>query len=68
MRIFRQRKNLVSWKSIISGFAMHWMWKEAVEYFERMEKIGLRTNRATFLSVLNSWSHGGLFDGGLRFF
>ncbi|KAJ6951701.1 hypothetical protein NC653_040988 [Populus alba x Populus x berolinensis] len=63
-----KRKNLVSWKSIISGFAMHGTWKEAGEYFERMEKIGLRPNRATFLSVLNACSHGGLFDGGLRFF
>jgi len=44
------------------------MWKEAVENFERMEKIGLRPNRVTFLSVLNACSHGGLFDGGLRFF
>ncbi|KAG6738426.1 hypothetical protein POTOM_058042 [Populus tomentosa] len=47
---------------------MHGTWKEAGEYFERMEKIGLRPNRATFLSVLNACSHGGLFDGGLRFF
>ncbi|KAL9431495.1 hypothetical protein AB3S75_026642 [Citrus x aurantiifolia] len=31
-----ERKNLVSWTSIISGFAMHEMGKEAVENFERM--------------------------------
>ncbi|CAK7341345.1 unnamed protein product [Dovyalis caffra] len=63
-----ERKNLVSWTSIISGFAMHGMWKEAVEYFERMEKAGLKPNRVTFLSVLNACSHGGLVDEGLRFF
>jgi pentatricopeptide repeat protein len=63
-----ERKNLVSWTSIISGFAMHGMWKEAVEYFERMEKAGLKPNRVTFLSVLNACSHGGLVDEGLRCF
>ncbi|KAG6737492.1 hypothetical protein POTOM_059016 [Populus tomentosa] len=66
--ISAERKNLVSWKSIISGFAMHGMWKEAVEYFERMEKIGLRPNRVTLLSVLNACSHGRLVGGGLGFF
>ncbi|KAJ6757477.1 hypothetical protein OIU74_026687 [Salix koriyanagi] len=59
-----ERKNLVSWTSIISGFAMHGMWKEAVEYFERMEKAGLKPNRVTFLSVLNACSHGGLVCSG----
>lgn len=63
-----ERKNLVSWTSIISGFAMHGLWKEAVEYFERMEKMGLKPNRVTFLSVLNACSHGGLVDEGLKYF
>ncbi|KAL9436490.1 hypothetical protein AB3S75_022525 [Citrus x aurantiifolia] len=63
-----ERKNLVSWTSIISGFAMHGMGKEAVENFERMQKVGLKPNRVTFLSVLNACSHGGLVEEGLKFF
>ncbi|KAH9728332.1 pentatricopeptide repeat-containing protein [Citrus sinensis] len=63
-----ERKNLVSWTSIISGFAMHGMGKAAVENFERMQKVGLKPNRVTFLSVLNACSHGGLVEEGLKFF
>lgn len=63
-----ERRNLVSWTSIISGFAMHGMGKEAVEYFARMEGVGLKPNRVTYLSVLNACSHGGLVEEGLKFF
>lgn len=63
-----ERKNLVSWTSIISGLAMYGMGKEAVESFEEMEKTGLKPNRVTFLSVLNACSHGGLVEEGFKFF
>lgn len=66
--ISTERINLVSWTSIISGFAMHGMGKQAVEHFKMMEKAGLRPNRVTFLSVLNGCSHGGLVEEGLKFF
>ncbi|KAK7349626.1 hypothetical protein VNO77_07139 [Canavalia gladiata] len=63
-----QRKNLVSWTTVISGFAMNGMGKEAVESFESMEKAELRPNRVAFLSVLSACSHGGLVEEGLKFF
>ncbi|KAF5725702.1 pentatricopeptide repeat-containing protein [Tripterygium wilfordii] len=63
-----ERKNLVSWTSIISGFAMHGMGKEAVECFQRMEKMGLKPNRVALLSLLNACSHAGLVELGLNFF
>ncbi|GAV86169.1 PPR domain-containing protein/PPR_2 domain-containing protein [Cephalotus follicularis] len=66
--ISAERKNLVSWTSMISGFAMHGMGKEAVECFERMAEAGLKPNQVTFLSVLNACSHGGLVEEGLSFF
>ncbi|XWS64817.1 hypothetical protein CRYUN_Cryun05aG0036600 [Craigia yunnanensis] len=61
-------KNLVSWTSLISSFAMHGMGKEAVESFERMEQEGWKPNRVTFVSVLNACSHGCLVEEGLKFF
>nr|XP_012572900.2 LOW QUALITY PROTEIN: pentatricopeptide repeat-containing protein At1g09220, mitochondrial [Cicer arietinum] len=62
------RKNLVSWNSVISGFALFGMVREAVENFERMEKAGVRPNHVAFLSVLSACSHGGLVEEGLEFF
>ncbi|KAA8528925.1 hypothetical protein F0562_033587 [Nyssa sinensis] len=72
LRIFEdissERRNLVSWTSIISGFAMHGMAKEAVDNFKRMENAWMKPSRVTFLSVLNACSHGGLIEEGLEFF
>lgn len=66
--ISAHRKNLISWTSVISGFAMHGMGREAIENFESMEKAGMKPNRVTYLSVLNACSHGGLVEEGLKFF
>ncbi|KAL6614283.1 hypothetical protein ACP70R_036553 [Stipagrostis hirtigluma subsp. patula] len=63
-----EKRNLVSWTSIISGFAMHGLSIEAVELFAEMRRAGIRPNRITFLSVLNACSHGGLVEQGLVFF
>uniref|UniRef100_A0ACD5WFS2 Uncharacterized protein n=1 Tax=Avena sativa TaxID=4498 RepID=A0ACD5WFS2_AVESA len=62
------RRNLVSWTSIISGFAMHGLSTEAVELFAEMRRAGIKPNRITFLSVLNACSHGGLVEQGVVFF
>ncbi|XP_022869970.1 pentatricopeptide repeat-containing protein At1g09220, mitochondrial-like [Olea europaea var. sylvestris] len=66
--ILDERRNLVSWTSIISGFAMHGMAKEASDCYKRMEDESVKPNRITLLSVLNACSHGGLVDEGLDFF
>ncbi|VVA90588.1 unnamed protein product [Arabis nemorensis] len=62
MEIPNERKNLVSWTTMISAFAMHGMGKEAVSMFKDMERLGLKPNRVTMISVLNACSHGGLAD------
>ncbi|KAG9147175.1 hypothetical protein Leryth_005408 [Lithospermum erythrorhizon] len=64
----QEKRNLVSWTSIISGYAMHGMGKEASDCFSKMENEGQIANRVTFLSVLNACSHGGLVDEGVEFF
>lgn len=72
LRIFEgvsmERRNVVSWNSIICGFAMHGMAKEAVENFRKMEIACVKPNRVSFLSILNACSHGGLVEEGLEFF
>ncbi|PIN25501.1 hypothetical protein CDL12_01753 [Handroanthus impetiginosus] len=62
------RRNLVSWTSIVSGFAMHGMAKEASDCYKRMQSEGVKPNWITFLSILNACSHGGLVDEGLEFY
>ncbi|KAL1195363.1 Pentatricopeptide repeat-containing protein [Cardamine amara subsp. amara] len=62
IEIPNERKNLVSWTTMISAFAMHGMGKEAVSMFKDMEKFGLNPNRVTMISVLNACSHGGLAE------
>lgn len=62
------RRNLVSWTSIVSCFATHGLSIEAVELFAEMGRSGIRPNRITFLSVINACSHGGLVEQGLAFF
>lgn len=66
--ILDERKNLVTWTSIISGFAMHGMAEEASQSFRKMHSTCLKPNRVTFLTVLNACSHGGLVDEGLEYF
>ncbi|CAL5400071.1 unnamed protein product [Camellia sinensis] len=63
-----EKRNLVSWTSIISRFAMHGMGKHAADSFKRMEDECSMPNRVTFLSILNACSHGGLVEEGLEFF
>ncbi|KAG5557968.1 hypothetical protein RHGRI_008022 [Rhododendron griersonianum] len=63
-----KKRNLVSWTSIISGFAMHGMGKQAVDSFKSMEDECMKPNRVTFLSILSACSHGGLVEEGLEFF
>lgn len=62
-----ERKNLVSWTSLISGYAMHGMANEASDSYKMMVDAGIEPNRITFLSMLNACSHGGLVDEGLEF-
>lgn len=62
IEIPNERKNLVSWTTMISAFAMHGMGKEVVSMFKDMERFGLKPNRVTMISVLNACSHGGLAE------
>lgn len=66
--IAHEKRNLVSWTSIISGFAMYGMAKEASDGFKMMQSVNIKPNQITFLSVLHACSHGGLVDEGVEFF
>ncbi|KAL5974775.1 hypothetical protein ACLOJK_031446 [Asimina triloba] len=66
--VMGERRNVVSWTSMISAFASLGMASDAINLFKVMKIKDVRPNQVTFLSILNACSHGGLVVVGLRFF
>uniref|UniRef100_A0ACD5XLH5 Uncharacterized protein n=1 Tax=Avena sativa TaxID=4498 RepID=A0ACD5XLH5_AVESA len=63
-----QVPDLVSWNSLLSGYAQHGYGKEVVEVFEQMRRLNVQPDHTTFLLVLTACSHAGLVDQGLEYF
>ncbi|KAJ8754243.1 hypothetical protein K2173_002143 [Erythroxylum novogranatense] len=61
-------KDIVSWNSMIAGYAQHGLAVQALELFEEMKKLGIKPDDITFLGVLSSCRHAGLVDGGRNYF
>lgn len=59
-------KNLVSWTIIISGYAEKGFAKEAISLFDEMQRIGLKPDEGTIISVLAACSESGLLGLGKR--
>lgn len=47
-------RNVISWTSIIAGYAHHGLGDEAFSLFQEMRKEGISPNRVTFLCVLSA--------------
>ncbi|KAB1199890.1 hypothetical protein CJ030_MR0G010413 [Morella rubra] len=62
------KKNLVSWNSIIGGYARHGLATRALEEYERMIQGVLRPDEVTFVNVLTACGHGGLVEEGEKYF
>lgn len=69
-RIFSQmnRKDLVSWTSMMIGYGSHGYGKEAVTLFDEMVKSGIRPDRIVFVAVMGACSHAGMVDEGMGYF
>lgn len=63
-----ERKNVVSWTTLISGFALNGKPQEALEHFHRMLEFGVKPNHVTFLAVLQACTHAGLLEKGWEIF
>ncbi|KAK9072690.1 hypothetical protein SSX86_009125 [Deinandra increscens subsp. villosa] len=61
-------KNDSCWNAMISGFSMHGYCREALEFFNKMEKSSVNPNEITFLSVLSACAHAGFVQDGLETF
>ncbi|KAI3871559.1 hypothetical protein MKX03_005742 [Papaver bracteatum] len=51
-----QEPNIISWTAIISGFMQNGQNKEAIKFYERMLKVGMKENQFTFASILPAYS------------
>eukprot|EP00253_Pinus_taeda_P006172 PITA_06172 len=62
------QRNVVSWTTMIAGYAMHSYGKEALKLFEEMKHSGMAPSHITLLCVLSACRHAGLVDEGRRYF
>ncbi|KAF6154469.1 hypothetical protein GIB67_028361 [Kingdonia uniflora] len=60
--------NVISWTSMITGYAQHGCGLEALEMFKRMREEKIEPNAITFLAVLSACSRSGLVEEGLQHF
>uniref|UniRef100_A0ACD5YYI9 Uncharacterized protein n=1 Tax=Avena sativa TaxID=4498 RepID=A0ACD5YYI9_AVESA len=61
-------RDLVSWNSMISGYAQHGYSKEALDTFRQMEAMGIEMDGVTFLAVIIGCTHAGLVKEGQQYF
>ncbi|KAM7522530.1 hypothetical protein LguiA_012432 [Lonicera macranthoides] len=62
------KRSLVSWNSIIVGFALNGNPNEALEYFNSMKNDGIEPDGVSFTGALTACSHAGLINEGLKLF
>ncbi|CAK9136063.1 unnamed protein product [Ilex paraguariensis] len=60
--------NIVSFNSIITGFAQNGHGKEALNFFKKMLDECLEPNEITFLGVLSTCTHMGMVEEGWKYF
>lgn len=63
-----ERRDLVSWNTMISGFGKHGFGQTALKLVEEMICSGFIPNSFTITCVLSACSHSGLVDEGLHVF
>ncbi|RZC77129.1 hypothetical protein C5167_001298 [Papaver somniferum] len=61
-------RNVSTWTSLITGYAMHGCVSEALDCFRDMRLDGVPPNSVTFIGVLSACVHGGLVSEGKNYF
>ncbi|KAI5076873.1 hypothetical protein GOP47_0008938 [Adiantum capillus-veneris] len=61
-------RDVVSWNTLIAGYAQEGAAQRALNCFEEMQSEGMRPNAATCASVLNVHNHQGLVEEGQALF
>ncbi|CAN0858105.1 Pentatricopeptide repeat-containing protein At4g02750, partial [Linum grandiflorum] len=61
-------RDVVSWNTMIHGYARHGFGKEALSLFESMKTDDIRPDDVTMVGVLSACGHSGLVDKGTECF
>ncbi|XP_051113569.1 pentatricopeptide repeat-containing protein At3g46790, chloroplastic [Andrographis paniculata] len=69
-RVFAQmdKRDIVAWNSMISGYGIHGLGLKAIAVFQEMVRQGVSPNSISFISVLGACSHSGLVEEGKSLF
>ncbi|CAN1265921.1 Pentatricopeptide repeat-containing protein At3g49170, chloroplastic [Linum perenne] len=63
-----KERNVISWTSMVTGFAKHGLATRALETFYDMLEAGVKPNDVTYIAVLSACSHAGLVSEGWEHF
>jgi pentatricopeptide repeat protein len=61
-------RDVVAWNTMLGGYAMHGLAKEALELLERMCEEGVEVDNVTLVALLSACSHLGLVDEGMHYY
>ncbi|KAJ1257938.1 hypothetical protein BS78_10G035000 [Paspalum vaginatum] len=62
------KKDVVSWNTMIHGYALNSLGQNAIETFENMTKAQVNPDGITFLSILSACNHMCLLEEGKHYF
>ncbi|XP_068635597.1 pentatricopeptide repeat-containing protein At2g13600-like [Aristolochia californica] len=62
------QQSVVSQNTMLTGYAMHRLWKEGISLFHQMLAAGIRPDAVTFLAVLALCAHAGAVNEGQEYF
>lgn len=63
-----QEKKLISWNSIIGGYAQNGQGRKVIEVFQHMLMVGCKPDHITYVAILSGCSHSGLVEEGKHYF
>ncbi|KAK8691763.1 hypothetical protein V6N13_075261 [Hibiscus sabdariffa] len=61
-------KNLVSWNTMLTGYAQHGYAREALDIYGMMQRADVKPNDVTFIGLLSTCAHAGLLKEGLYYY
>ncbi|XP_071711969.1 pentatricopeptide repeat-containing protein At2g27610-like [Rutidosis leptorrhynchoides] len=61
-------KNIVSWNTMLVGYAQHGLGQKSLEIYKKMLDSKVKPNDITFIGVLSACSHSGFLEDGIHHF